>query len=38
MACDDEGIVLVGDRLGPEFTRIGIGNISLSEIKFDLTI
>jgi hypothetical protein len=27
MACDDEGIVLVGDRVGPEFTRTGIRNI-----------
>jgi hypothetical protein len=27
MACDDAGIVLVGDRLGPEFTRSGIGKI-----------
>jgi hypothetical protein len=27
MACDDAGIVLVEDRLGPEFTRAGIGNI-----------
>jgi hypothetical protein len=38
MACDDEGIVLVGDRLGPEFTRTGIRIFSPSEIKFDLTI